>query len=137
MGFVKYMTVERNLPGGNDDAEIERPSLEQILNAISSMDGAVSSYVILFPDEEPGEVFLSIGGGNDGKFLVGHWDGINGVEQRVIIPAVTSDEWMDVIMVQLTERRAHEIVDLATVLKVATSYQATGQLTTEVSWKRA
>lgn len=135
MGFVKYMEVERN--HGNDDIGIEQPSLEQIMNAIVSMDGDGSSYVMLFPHEEPEEVYLSIGGGNDGRFLISHWDGINGVEQRVIITSVTSDEFVEVMMVQLTPRRAHEIVDLATALKVATGYHATGQLTTEVSWKRA
>lgn len=137
MGFVKYMTAERNLRNGDYETAIDHPSLEQILNAISAMDGDVSSCVMLFPDEEPEEMFLGIGGGNEGRFLVAHWDGINGIERRVIVPSVTSDEYVDVMMVQLTERRAHEIVDLATVLKVATSYHATGQLTTEVSWKRA
>src|SRR5688572_9986542 len=113
MAFIKYMEAERNQ--GEDDLCIEHPSLEQILNAISSMNGDDSTYVMLFPDnEDPGEVFLSIGGGNEGRFLVNHWDGGSGIEQRVIDPSVTLDEYVDVMMVQLTERKAHEIVDLAT-----------------------
>lgn len=137
MGFVKYMEVERRNPG-NDEICIDHPSLEQILNAISSLDGKVSTYVMLFPnDEDPSEAYLAIGGGNDGRFLVNHWDGVNEVEQRVIDPSVTSDEWVDVMMVQLTERKAPEIVDLATALKVATAYDATGRLTSAVTWKTA
>jgi hypothetical protein len=136
MGFVKYMEVERQ--NGNDDLCIDHPSLEQILSAICSLDGKVSTYVMLFPnDEDPTEAYLSIGGGNDGRFLVNHWDGVNEVERRVIDPSVTSDEYVDVMMVQLTERKAPEIVDQATALKVATAYDVTGELTTEVSWKTA
>lgn len=137
MGFVKYMEVERRNPG-NDDICIDHPSLEQILNAIASLDGKVSTYVMLFPnDEDPSEAYLAIGGGNEGRFLVNHWDGVNEVEQRVIDPSVTSDEWVDVMMVQLTERKAPEVVDLATALKVATAYDATGRLTSAVTWKKA
>jgi hypothetical protein len=135
MGFVRYMTVERIKPGAPSDIYIEEPSLEQILNAISAMDGATSTYVMLHPGDPDENVFLAIGGGNEGRFLVNHWDGNTEVEQRVILPSVTSDEWVDVMMVQLTERKAREIVDLATALKVATHFEATGQLTDEVCWK--
>lgn len=136
MGFVKYMTVERILPGEPSDIDIDEPSLEQILNAICAMDGAKSSYVMLHPGEPDDNVFLTIGGGNEGRFLVNHWDGNAGVERRVIIPSVTSNQLVDVMMAQLTERPAPEIVDLATALKVATHFEATGQLTPEVCWKK-
>ena len=136
MGFVQYMQVERRNPG-NDDYSIDYPSLEQILHAISSLDGKVSSYVMLHPDnEDPTTGYLAIGGGNEGRFLVCHWDGVNEVETRVIDPSVTSNELVDVMMVHLTEREAPEIVDLATALRVATAYDATGELTTDVTWKR-
>jgi len=133
MGCVKYMEAERNQ--GKDDIGIDDPALEQILNAISSLDGVVSTYVMLHPGDPDDNVFLAVGGGNEGRYLVNHWDGNTGVEQRVIDPSVTADEFVDVMMVQLTERRASEIVDLATALKVATHFVATGQLTTEVVWK--
>jgi hypothetical protein len=135
MGFVKYLTVEQRYPGGPGDIEFDDPSLEQILNAISSMDGRVSSYVMLHPGEQDDNIFMAIGGGNEGRFLVCHWNGEQGIEQRVIVPSVTSNEYVDVMMVQLTERLAHEIVDLGTALKVATHFDTTGQLTTEVTWK--
>lgn len=135
MGFVKYMIVERILPGAPSDIDIDEPSLEQILNAISAMDGTKSSYVMLHPGEPDDNVFLAIGGGNEGRFLVNYWDGNTGVEQRVINPAITSDEYVGVMMVQLTERKAPEIVDRATVLKVARHFATTGELTTEVCWK--
>lgn len=136
MGFVQYMQWERRNPGDND-VSIDYPSLEQIVNAISSLDGKGSTYVMLHPDnEDPTTGYLAIGGGNEGRYLVCYWDGVNEVETRVIDPSVTSDELVDVMMVHLTERQAPEIVDLATALKVATAYHATGELTTEVTWKR-
>ena len=133
MGWVKYMEAERNQ--GKDDIGIDDPTLEQILSAISSLDGDRSTYVMLHPGDPDDNVFLAIGGGNEGRYLVNHWDGNTGVEQRVIDPSVTSDEFVGVMMVQLTERRAPEIVDLAAALKVVTHFAATGQLTTEVVWK--
>lgn len=100
------------------------------------MDGATSSYVMLHPGEPDDNVFLTIVGGNEGRFLVNHWDGNTGVEQRVINPSVTSDELVDVMMAQLPERPAREIVDLATAIKVATHFGSTGQLTSEVLWQK-
>jgi hypothetical protein len=101
------------------------------------MNGTTSTYVMLHPGEPDDNVFMGIGGGNEGRYLVNYWDGNTEVEQRVINPAVTLDAWVDVIMVQLTERKAPEIVDLATALKVATHFAETGQLTNEVVWQKA
>lgn len=138
MGCVKYLTGDRRNPGGDDQYSIEHPSREQILTAISSLDGNVSTYVMLHPDaEDPTTEYLAIGGGNEGRFLIAHWDGVNEIERRVIDPAVTSDEYVDVMMVQLTERKAPEIVDLATALKVATAFDETGELTSAVVWRTA
>lgn len=130
------MQWERRTPDDND-VSTDYPSLEQIVNAISSLDGKTSTYVMLHPNnEDPTTGYLAIGGGNEGRYLVSHWDGVNEVETRVIDPSVTSNELVDVMMVHRTEREAPEIVDLATALKVATAYDATGELTTDVTWKR-
>lgn len=56
MGFVNYMEAERS--NGQDDLCIDQPSLEQILNAISSMDGAGSTYVMLHPGDPEDNVYL-------------------------------------------------------------------------------
>lgn len=137
MGFVKYLAGDRCDPG-DGQYSIDHPSREQILTAISSLDGEASTYVMLHPDaDDPTTAYLAIGGGNEGRFLIAHWDGVNEIERRAIDPSVTSDEYVDVMMVQRTERKAPEIVDLATALKVAASYDATGELTSEVVWKTA
>ena len=136
--FVKLMWMEFNAakPPVGRDIEVENPSLEQILEGISKMDGAVRSYVMLFPSDQGGEVYLVIGGGNDGRFIVDHWDGIQGIEHHLIDPAITSEDRVDVIMAQPSSRPACEVVDLATAHKVATAYATTGKLAEDRHWKK-
>lgn len=138
MTVVKHLWIEENIPNkpGRIDVEIEAPSLDQIMDAIARMDGKVTSYVMLFPTEEPGEIFLAIGGGQEGKFIVKHWDGVEGVEHNVINPAVSSDETVEVPMAHMSPRRASEIVDLATAQKVATVFATTGKLAEDVHWEK-
>jgi hypothetical protein len=75
MLFVKYFWIEESLPGkGKEDREVRGPTLEQILVAISQLDGKMSTYVMLFPGDpdDPDGVFLAISGGNDGRYVVKH-----------------------------------------------------------------
>lgn len=137
MLFVKYFWIEETLPGKRtEDREVRAPTLEQIMAAVSQLDGKISSYVMLFPGDpdEPDGVFLAIGGGNDGRYVVNHWSGEDGVETKLIDPTVTSDETVEVMIVHLSERNAQEIVDLETAKKAATVYATTGKLAEDLTW---
>src|SRR5690242_6199572 len=109
MLFVRYFWIEEPVPGqGTDDREVRSPTVEQILNAISQLDGKNSSYVMLFPGDpdDPDNVFLAISGGNEGRYVIKHWDGQAEVEHTVIDPTVTSQEQIEVVMVHPSPRAA-------------------------------
>lgn len=137
MGFVKIMWAEQNLPSRPGDAETVEPSLEQILDAITALDGAVCSYVMLFPSDEESEIFFTVAGGNDGRYVVAHWDGVEGIEHNLINPAVTSDETVVVIMVHPSIKPAKRVVDLVTAKRMATVYATSGKLADDMPWEKA
>src|SRR5687767_13412509 len=102
MPFVGYFWIEECLPGqGTEDREIRNPSLEQIMDAVSQLDGRTSSYLMLFPGDpdDPDNVFLAISGGNDGRYVVKHWSGETGVEHTLVDATVTSGESVEVVIV--------------------------------------
>jgi hypothetical protein len=80
-------------------------------------------------------VFLAINGGNDGRYVVKHWNGDTGVEQTLVDPTVTSDEQVDVIVVHPSTYLRREVVDLATARKAATVFATTGKLAEDLSWQ--
>jgi hypothetical protein len=138
MAFVNYFWIEEQVPGeGTDDREVRNPTPEQVLDAISQLDGKISSYVMLFPGDpdDPTNVFLAISGGNDGRYVIKHWDEETGVEQTVIDPTVTSGETVEVIMVHPSERSVREVMDLATAKKAALVYATSGKLAEDLHWE--
>jgi hypothetical protein len=137
MLFVRYFWLEEHVPGqGTEDREVRNPTVEQIIDAISQLDGKISSYVMLFPGDpdDPDNVFLAISGGNEGRYVIKHWDGEAGVEQTVIDPTVTSDERIEVIMVHPSSREAREVMNLATAKKAALVYATAGKLAEDLHW---
>lgn len=138
MLFVRYFWIEEHVPGqGTDDREVRSPTVEQILNAISQLDGKNSSYVMLFPGDpdDPDNVFLAISGGNEGRYVIKHWDGPSEVEHTVIDPTVTSEEQIEVIIVHPSPRQAREVMDLAAAKKAALVYATTGTLAADLHWE--
>lgn len=92
---------------------------------------------MLFPGDpdDPDDVFFAISGGNDGRYVVKHWNGDTGVEHTLIDAAVTACETVEVIMVHASVRDVREVVDLATARRAATVYATTGKLAEDMSWE--
>jgi hypothetical protein len=138
MLFVNYFWIEEHVPGvGTEDREVRNPTLEQIMDAISQLDGKSSSYVMFFPGDpdDPDGVFLAVSGGNEGRYVIKHWSGEDGVEHTLIDPTVTSNETVEVIMVHPSDRDVREVLDLATAKKAAHVYATTGKLATDLHWQ--
>jgi hypothetical protein len=138
MLFVRYFWIEEHVPGqGTEDREVRNPTLQQIADAISRLDGKISSYVMLFPGDpdDPDNVFLAISGGNDGRYVIKHWDGQSEVERTVTDPKATSEERIEVVMVHPSSREAREVMDLATAKKAAFVYATTGKLAEDLHWE--
>lgn len=137
MLFVRYFWIEEHVPGqGTEDREVRSPTVEQIMEAISQLDGKKSSYVMLFPGDpdDPDNVFLAINGGNEGRYVIKHWDAVAEVEHTVIDPTVTSDELIEVMIVHPSPRDAREVMDLATAKKAALVFATTGKLAEDLHW---
>jgi hypothetical protein len=137
MRFVRYFWIEEHVPGrGTEDREVRDPTLEQILDAVSQLDGKSSSYLMLFPGDpdDPTNVFLAVNGGNDGRYVIKHWDGESGIEHTLIDPTVTSNETVEVMIVHPSERNVREVFDLATAKKAAAVFATTGTLAADLHW---
>jgi hypothetical protein len=137
MSFVKVMWMEHSEPGDNSDIEIQEPSIAQIEEAIAGMNGFSCSYVMLFPSDETSEIYLAIAGGTQGYYFVSHWDGVAGVEIELANPTVTSEEYVDVELGQISRRKACQLVDRDTAQRVARIFAETGKLAAELPWKQA
>jgi hypothetical protein len=136
MSFVKVMWMEHSVPDGDGDVETRGPSMAQISDAIVRMDGHFTSYVMLFPTDEPEEIYLVIAGGTQGYYFVSHWDGVESVALELVNPNVTSDEFVDVELGQISKRRASQLVDRETAQRVAMIFAETGELAPDMMWKK-
>lgn len=64
--FVSNLSVEKWVGNKNEGYLIENPSFNQVEEAIGELDGKTKTLVTLGDDE----AYMSIGGGNSGKYIV-------------------------------------------------------------------
>ena len=129
--FVLNLSAE-NWVGNQDEGDlIESPTWNQIEQAIRELDGKSKTLVTLGADDE---CYLSIGGGESGKYIVNvTFDNVR--FQNLVDPS--KPDAIDKLFVggQEGNYSAKMCVNLETALLAAKTFTASGKLETSLFWE--
>jgi Immunity protein Imm1 len=129
--FVSDMTVE-NWIGNKDEGElIDNPNWHQIETAIRELDGKSKTLVTLGADEE---TYMSIGGGQSGKYVVTVT--FDNIKFYTLVDLSKSDEIQTLVVGgQESEYPAKMCVDLLRCLLAARTFTESGKLDSLLTWQ--
>jgi hypothetical protein len=129
--FVLNLSAE-NWLGNQDEGElIENPSWSQIEQTIRELDGKSKTLVTLGADDE---CYMSIGGGESGKYIVNiTFDNVS--FHNLVDPSKPDAIEKLVVGGQEGNYPAKMCVNLDTALLVAQTFTVSGKLETSLSWE--
>ncbi|NEP44370.1 MAG: hypothetical protein F6K35_36170 [Okeania sp. SIO2H7] len=129
--FVSDLSVEKWVGNKDEGSLMENPSWQQIESAICQLNGTTQTLVTLGADEE---TYMSIGGGEAGKYIVNVT--LDGMTFYNLVDR-TSSELIEKLVVggQLGNYRAKMLTNLQTALLVAKTFAGTGELDESVTWE--
>lgn len=129
--FVLDLSVEKWVGNQDEGTFIKNPSWQQIESAICELNGKTQTLVTLGADEES---YMSIGGGEAGKYIVNvTFDGIT--FYNLVDRSRTEKVESLVVGGQMGNYPAKLCADLQTVLLVAKSFAGTGEVEASVTWQ--
>jgi Immunity protein Imm1 len=129
--FVLNLSTE-NLVGNQDEGElIENPTWSQIEQAIRKLDGKSKTLVTLGADDE---YYMSIGGGEFGKYIVNvTFDNVS--FYNLVEPSKPDAREKLVVGGQAGNYSAKMCVNLDTALLAAQTFTISGELEISLSWE--
>ncbi len=129
--FVSDLSVEKWVGNQDEGTLISNPTWQEIKSAICELNGNSQTLVTLGADEE---MYMSIGGGAAGKYIVNvTFDGMNFYN----LVDRSQPEKMDQLAIggQLGNYSAKLCVDLQAALLVAKTFAQSGKLEESVIWE--
>lgn len=129
--FVSDLSVEKWVGNKDEGTLIENPGWQQIESAICQLNGTTQTLVTLGVDEE---TYMSIGGGEAGKYIVNVT--LNGMTFYNLVDR-SSSEFIERLVVggQLGNYPAKMLTNLQTALLAAKTFAGTGELDESFTWE--
>ncbi|GET40251.1 Imm1 family immunity protein [Microseira wollei] len=129
--FVSDMTVENWIGNKDEGSLIDNPNWHQIETAIRELDGKTKTLVTLGTDDE---TYMSIGGGQSGKYVVTVT--FDNIKFYTLVDLSKSDEIQALVVGgQESEYPAKMCVDLLRCLLAARTFTESGKLDTLLTWQ--
>lgn len=129
--FVFELSLEKWVGNRNEGGLIENPDLSQIELAIRHLDGKSKTLVTLGADDE---AYMSIGGGESGKYIVSVT--FDNIDFHNLVDLSKSDTTEKLVVGgQEGIYPAKMCVDLLPCLLAARTFSASGQLDTLLCWE--
>lgn len=124
MAFVTRAYRDRRVGAKNEAATVQNPTLQQVTEAVQTLDGRQRTEVILSGEKRE----LTISGGNDGRYIA--FISVNGDETfyNLINPAGSPDVELRLVTGgQVGTYPSRVVVSLSDVLSAASSFYETGE----------
>ena len=129
--FVSNLTLENWVRNKDEGELIDNPNWHQIETAIRELDGKSKTLVTLGADEE---TYMSIGGGQSGKYVVTVT--FDNIKFYVLVDLAKSDEIQALVVGgQESEYPAKMCVDLLRCLLAARTFTELGKLDPLLTWQ--
>ncbi len=129
--FVSNLTVENWVSNKDQGQLIETPNWHQIETAIRELDGKSKTLVTLGADDE---TYMSIGGGQSGKYVVTVT--LDNIKFYTLVDLSKSDEIQALVVGgQESEYPAKMCVDLLRCLLAARTFTESGKLDPLLTWQ--
>ena len=129
--FVSDLSVEKWVGNKDEGTLIENPTWQQIESALCQLNGTTQTLVTLGVDEE---TYMSIGGGEAGKYIVNVT--LDGMTFYNLVDR-SSSELLEELVVggQLGNYPAKMRTNLQTALLAAKTFALKGELDESVTWE--
>lgn len=129
--LVSDLSVEKWIGNKDEGTLVENPIWQQIESAICELNGTTQTLVTLGVDEES---YMSIGGGEAGKYIVNVT--LDGMTFYNLVDRSVSEQIEKLIVGgQLGNYRAKMLTNLQTALLAAKTFAITGELDDSVTWE--
>ena len=129
--FVSDLSVEKWVGNKDEGTLIENPGWQQIESAICQLNGTTQTLVTLGVDEE---TYMSIGGGEAGKYIVNVT--LDGMTFYNLVDRSSSELIKQLVVGgQLGDYRAKMLTNLQTALLAAKTFAGTGELDESFTWE--